>query len=253
MALIKTVAKRCQLLLTAAFGVKSNYADYDYIINWINIRNLDINNRFQALGLDFDTQVVVLPNVPANTTDLSSYQADGGLLSNLVIPDSTDGSSPLEWRLAGGSDLDWQGVPWVGKVLDTNTADEGNPVASESAYVGSFEWRGGIVYISPCNQIVDLRLRGDFVPNFAGDDAAQTLAKGIINVLAYWTCESIAKYAPGGEASSVAKAFNDDAKAAENDWVCMMAKAQQGMPIRLGGRRTQWGGSIGPFTVPIVN
>ena len=67
MGLIKSVALRCQTLLQAAYGSKSNYADYDYILKWIGITATDVNNRFQALGLNFDTQVVVLIGVPANT------------------------------------------------------------------------------------------------------------------------------------------------------------------------------------------
>lgn len=252
MQLIKDAALRAQNLLALALGKDSSYADYDYIINFIAIRNDDINLRFQSLGLNFDTQVVVLLNVPANTTDLSSYQAAGGALQNLFMIDSSDGTSPLEWRVAGGSDLDWQAVPMVGKVIDTNTATPGNPVASMSATVDSFEWRGGIVYISPCSQIVDLRIRGDFVPALTDDDASPFI-KGMLNVLVYWTCETISKYGPGQE-SNAYLGFKDDASRAEGDFLPILAKAQHSMPTRLGGRRTQIPGPIGlgAFTPPIV-
>lgn len=252
MQLVKDAATRAQTLLGAALGVSSNYADYDYIIKFIAIRNDDINLRFQSLGLNFDTQVVVLLNVPANTTDLSSYQQTGGALENLFMIDSSDGTSPLEWRPAGGTDLQWQPVPMVGKVVDTNTATPGNPVASESATVDSFEWRGGIIYISPCSQIVDLRVRGDFVPALTDNDAAPFI-KGILNVLVYWTCETICKYGPGQE-SNAYLGFKDDASRAEGDFLPILAKAQHSNPLRFGGRRTQWPGPVGfgPFTPPVV-
>lgn len=253
MALVKTAILRAQTLLIAAYGAKSNYADYDYINKFIAIRNTDINNRFQSLGLNFDTQVVVLTAVPANTTDLSSYQADGGALASLVVPDSSDGSSPVEWRITGQSDLDWMPVPLVGKVVDTNTASSNQPVASDDQTVESYEWRGGIIYLSPCDEVVDLRIRGDFLPNLADNDAASFI-RGILNVLVYWTCESISKYAPGGEAGPVYKGFFDDAKQAEADFVTTMAKAQMSNPLRLGGRRTQgFGlGFGGGFFPPVI-
>jgi len=48
--------------------------------------------------------------------------------------------------------------------------------------------------------------------------------------------------------------FETRAKAADNDFVCMLAKAQMSEPVRLGGRRTQWPGQVGfgSFTPPIV-
>ena len=218
MGLIKTAATAAQVMLTAAFGSKSNYADYDYIIKWINIRNRDLNNCFQALGLNFDTQVVVLVGVPANTVNLATYQVDGGALANLVIPDSTDGSSPIEWRVTGQDDFAWQPVPMVGKVIDTNTSTIPGRVISDSGTVESYEWRAGIVWMSPCNQIIDVRVRGDFLPSFSGDDAA-SYVKGTINLLAYWTCESISKYGPGGESGPIHTAFQSDFESAKDDFV----------------------------------
>lgn len=252
MQLIKDAALRAQNLLGLALGADSTYADYDYIIKFLAIRNDDINLRFQSLGLNFDTKVVVILNVPANTTDLSAYQAAGGPLENLYMPDSSDGTSPIEWRVAGQNDLSWQPVPWVGKVTDTNTATPGHPVASESAAVDSFEWRGGIIVISPCSQIVDLRVRGDFVPSLADNDAAPFI-KGMINYLVFYTCELITKYGPGQE-SNAYLGFKEDFKSAENDFVCVLAKAQMSDLPRLGGRRTQWPGPLGfgPFSPPIV-
>lgn len=252
MQLIADAAKRAQILLAAALGSDSNYADKDYIIQFLAIRNDDINLRFQSLGLNFDTQVVVVSNIPANTTDLSVYQAADGPLAQLFMPDSTDGSSPIDWRISGQSDLTWQPVEWVGKVADTNTAGTNQPVSSESASVDSFEWRGGIIYISPCNQTVDLRVRGDFLPSLADNDAAPFI-RGIINLLTYWTCETICKYGPGQE-SNAYMGFKDDAKSAENDFVCVVAKAQLSIPLRLGGRRTQpiAPAGYGQFTPPII-
>ena len=270
--MIKKVALRVQSLHNLCFGPDSALSDYDNIIKYVAIRNDDINVRFQSLGLQFDTQVVVLLQVPANTTDLSTYQADGGLLADLFMPDSTSGDSPLEWRLTGQSDLAWEPVPWVGKIIDTNSATQtpgggfggggfggggfggggGAPlVQSISSIVESFEWRSGIIYISPCNEIVDLRIRGDFVPNFADNDAAPII-KGMTSLIAYWTSDLMGGIGPGAEAGTVAAKFHEEAKQAEWDFICLLNKAQMSDVNRLGGRRTQWPGPVGTFTVPIV-
>jgi hypothetical protein len=172
----------------------------------------------------------------------------------LIIPESTDGSTPVEWRRAGQNDLEWLPVPWVGKVRDTNTANAGFPIASNSAAVVSFEWRDGTIFISPCQIAVDLRVRGQFVPSLADNDAAPFI-RGMINVLVYWSCEQICKYGPGEEeAGNAIKGFRDDAERAEWDFVTNLAKAQHSDPIRFGGRRTQWPGPVGMggMTPPIV-
>jgi hypothetical protein len=142
-------------------------------------------------------------------------------------------------------------VPMSGKVYDTNTAAAGQQVVSDSAIVESYEFRAGIIQISPCNQIVDFRVRGDFIPNFAGDDAA-SLWTGALNVLMYWTCELISGIGPGGESGPIHEGFEKHAQKAEDDFVCLLAKSQMGEVVRLGGRRTQWFGNAGGFTPPIV-
>lgn len=251
--LAKSVLNRLSQLMVLAYGKKSNLADVDYLTDFVAIRNEDINLRIQSLGLNFDTQVVVLPGVPANTTDLSAYQADGQPLAALIIPDSGDGSEPIEWRVAGQSDLMWQPVPWLGKVIDTNSSQTPGVVTSTSGCVDSFEWRAGIIYISPCNVAVDLRIRGTFLPILADNDAAQVI-KGLVNVIAYWTGEMVSALGPGGEAGPVHQWFATEAARAENDFICNLSKAQLTKQVRLGGRRTQWPGPLnaGTFTPPIV-
>jgi hypothetical protein len=126
-------------------------------------------------------------------------------------------------------------------------------VQSDSDIVESYEFRGGIIYISPCNQVVDLRVRGDFIPSVADNDAANFI-KGAINVFVYWACEMISALGPGAEASPVHAAFEKYAMKAEDDFVCLLAKSQMSEIVRLGGRRTQWanGAGSGGFTLPIV-
>src|SRR5580692_7855175 len=97
-----------QLIITrvqdALEDAGSAWTNADYITSALSIVNDDIEQELQNLGLNFDTQVIILPNVPAGTTDLSAYQADGEPLSGLILP------KVIEWRLAGQNQMDWEEV-----------------------------------------------------------------------------------------------------------------------------------------------
>jgi hypothetical protein len=249
MLTVATVARRVQILMQE-FGQDSNYNDIDQIIRYLTVVKDDIAAELEGIDLNFDTQVVVLSNVPAETTDLSTYQDSGGPLEQLIVPSSTDGSAPVEWRLAGQSDLTWKPVPELGKVEDTNSGT-GALVVSIRTGVSSYEFRGGIVYISPSNQAVDLRIRGQFMPDFADNDAAQ-YTPGLTNVLAYPVCALISALR-GGSGTTAAVVFKDLGKAALFTFQCRLTKAGHSQDIRLGGRRTQLGGTGQGLTVPIVD
>lgn len=248
--LVQKVVTRLQSLLKLAYGQDSDYADYDYLANFVAVVNDDIEAELDGLDLHFDVQVVVLLNVPANTTSLAGYQADGQPLMCLLFPNSTDGSSPIEWRVAGQSDQNWIEVPQVGKVLDTNTAPgNSGTVVSDSQSVASFEWRGGIIYISPSSQAVDIRVRGEFLPTLADNDAAP-FVKGLVNVIAYKTGSLVSQLGP--ENATAASFFEKGHNDALSVFEARIGKSKHGQTIRLGGRRSQYPGVGGGFTIPIV-
>lgn len=248
--LVKRVVTRLQKLMQLAFGQNSDYADYDYLANAVAVVNDDIEAELDALDLHFDTEVVVLTAVPANTKDLRNYQGTGGPLECMLFPNSADGSSPVEWRPTGQSDLNWMPVEQVGKVIDTNTAT-GNTgtTVSDSAAVVSWEWRGGIIYISPCSIVVDLRVRGEFEPTLADNDAAPYV-KGLTNVLAYKAGSLIS--ALGAENDKALAFFEKGYTDAKFVFETRISKSKHGQVIRLGSRRTQFSGVGGQFTTPIV-
>lgn len=241
---VPLIVQRVQFLLQDA---GSEWTNTDYVCSALDIVNDDIEQDLQNLGLNFDTQVVILPNVPANTTSLSSYQADGGPLSGLVSV------GRIEWRLAEQSQEDWQFVPPLDQVedTDTGTGEPGSPVASDVQDVESWEWRNGVVQLSPCSQIVDLRVRYQSLPTVLNADSPNQPFRGLVNPLAYATCEVIEVTRHNGESASSMKFQKLKVKALAT-FRATQVQSQQAKVVRLGGRRTSPQGAEGLFRSPIT-
>jgi hypothetical protein len=75
--------------------------DKDYILSFLTAENKSVENILENLDLSYDTSIYVLSPVPAGTTDLSAWQADGQTLQNMMFPIA------LEWRLTGQNDTQW--------------------------------------------------------------------------------------------------------------------------------------------------
>ena len=226
---VSTIVSRIQNELQD-FGKK--WATFDYIVNFLSTANEDVCTRLESQDLAFQINVIVLPAVPADTTDLSSYQIQGSPLYGLVIPRS------MEWRFVGQNDEQWQIVTKVDKVIDTNTAASGQPVASNEPGIDSYEWRGGIIYISPSNQPVDIRLRGEFLPPLLNNDSDVQIV-GLTNPLVYRTCWKIAN--TRSQMSNMVAVFDAQYKEAIDNYEVMQVKERQNTPQRFGGRRTAMG------------
>src|SRR6266851_4549893 len=209
------------------------WTDQDYILSVLSVVNRDIEEALQNLGLNFDTQVVILPGVPANTTDLSQYQADGQALSGLVLP------KVVEWRLVGENNENWKFVPPVDKEIDTDTGTgaPGAVVASNSASVESWEWRGGIVFISPASMAVDIRVRFQSLPTILNADQPNQPFRGLINPLGYATCEHIENQRLGGNSANAAK-FEKWKTRAFGTFRATQVQATHSKVERLAGRRS---------------
>ena len=206
--------------------------DRDTIVGHLEITNDEMADKFQSYGLRFETKVVVLGAIAANTTDLSSLQAPDQDLWNLLVPES------LDWKLAGQSELLWKPVPDVETLADVNIGSgvAGQAIVSSVPYVASWEWRGGTIFVSPCNQPVDFRVRGQFMPDLVSDDSVDPL-RAAINVLVFATARSVA-VTEGGPASALAKDFGARMLNSLADFQSNQTKAQQTKTLRLGGRRT---------------
>src|SRR5579872_1072140 len=135
---------------------QDDWCDKDYILNFLSIHHEDVDNVLENLDLSYDTQVVVLSAVPAGTSDLSAFEVSGQPLSSIMYP------IKLEWRLVGGTDINWRKIPRQDEIEDVLIPTAGGPSQTEG--IASFEWRGGIIYISPSSVDVDIRVRFDALP-----------------------------------------------------------------------------------------
>jgi len=223
----------------------SSWTDPDYILGKLVTVGDDIAVRLQLLDLNYNTQEVILFNIPANTTSLASFQQTGGELAEMILPKS------VEWRLAGQTQEQWDPVELVDKVVDTDTGTgaPGTPVESDDPTVESYEWRGGVLLISPCEEPVDLRIRFVATAIQLNSNSAQQ-ALGLTNVYVYRCCEKICM-SRGGD--GVAQ-FNGYYERACADFEGLSVKSQHSKPNRLGGRRSASpsGRPMGGWQPPIV-
>lgn len=242
---VQKIQKRVQTL-TAEMG--QDWATPDYILEHLAIVNDDLEPELQMYNLNFETQSVILPNIPANTTSLAAFQEDGQPMAGLILPNT------LEWRLVGQNDEQWQPVEYVQKVIDTNTgtSEPGSATASNYNIVVSWEYRNGKVLISPCAQPVDLRIRYQSLPvevQDASDEESQPI-RGVTNILVYDVVLSIDTVRKASNRDFIAMIGARRAKAF-GVFVANQQKAKQGQMLRLGGRRSNFYGrsTSGP---PIV-
>lgn len=216
--------------------------DKNSIIGQLAIVNDEMASQFQSFGFKFETQVVVLGDIAPNTTDLSAQQAQGQPLFDLVTPEAID------WKLTGQPEVMWKPVSDLPRVVDTNMGSglAGSPVQSVSDWVDSYEWRGGTIFISPCALAVDLRVRGQFMPNMVDNDATDPI-RAAVNILAFFTAAAILFDAGGPDSKLGLKREAQGMKSLAN-FQSNMSKARQGKLMRLGGRRT---GTRSGFPPPV--
>lgn len=317
-----------QLIITrvqdALEDAGSAWTNADYICSALSIVNDDIEQELENLGLNFDTQVIILPSVPANTVDLSAYQAEGQPLSGMIMP------KVVEWRLAGQNQEMWTEVDPVDKVIDTDTGTgvnaapvetqttsavtiAGSPflvdlqaasnisvgmevtvdsgpltetvevlavssapasftavfnnlhaigaavvgsapgVASDDPTIESWEWRAGVLILSPSSQILDLRIRFQSLPTNLNADSPYQPFRGLVNPLTY----AVAEWIEGkrcGQSSENKMGYEKKKIRALGIFRATQVQGQQSKFTRLGGRRSAgYGQPLGPFSSPIVS
>jgi len=129
-------------------------------------------------------------------------------------------------------------------------------VQSDDPTVESYEWRGGILKLSPASTPVDLRIRfvATAIPPTL-DNNSQQFIIGLTNVYVYKCCVKICA-ARGVGTNALVTFFTAEYTRACADFEGLSVKTQQSKTFRLGGRRSNAGpnSDVGaPQGAPIVN
>jgi hypothetical protein len=103
----------------------------------------------------FITKVVTIPGLPIATTDLSAWQNDTQKQSLYGLMDPLR----LDWKNAGAPEITYT------EVRKTDILPNYSPAAPMPLGQMYFEWRRMIVYLTPMAYLVDLRVRGEFLPD----------------------------------------------------------------------------------------
>jgi hypothetical protein len=148
----------------------ATYATDAFLLPLINQKYEELYNRMLSTGAEFERKVVELFGVAPQTPDLSAYNLAGQPLELMVQP------LMLEWKLAGLDSTNYRQATLVDKKKDV-IADQ---------FIEEWEWRTGIIYLTPCVLAVDLRIRGDFLfDSLAADQDVVAVTKNFGHALAY--------------------------------------------------------------------
>jgi hypothetical protein len=148
----------------------ATYATDAFLLPLINQKYEELYNRMLSTGAEFERKAVEIFSVAPQTPDLSAYGLTGQPLELMVQP------LTLEWKMAGLDNTNYKMATLVDKVKDV-IADQ---------FVDDWEWRAGILYLTPCTLPVDLRIRGDFLfASLASDQDVVSVTKNFGHALAY--------------------------------------------------------------------
>lgn len=218
---LNEVCKRVQDALSDPSGSQFTTAS---LITPVNQCFDDLSNEISQLELSYERVVAVINPFPAGTTDTSAYEADGGSLQAINEPEL------VEYKLVGEDDTQYKKVDRVDKVDD---------VAAGTPGITSYEWRGGVVYVSKSSVDVILRIRFQAMSTNLVD-ATDKVTRGVTNVLAYKVAEYVAGKRGGDNGTKLAQRYGAKAQAALDNFLVMAVKNDQMQNRRLGtvrGRR----------------
>ena len=199
--------------------------------------------RLQILYLSetcspYITKQVVLPNLPIGTTDLSKWQNDKdqpffGLFN--VFQNS------IYWKMAGAPVSQFRQAKQYDVLPDVDPASQNPPYAGMG-----WEWRAWVVYLTPLNYEIDIRIRGEFIPAPLLDEDTEIAVHPLLgDVLAEDSaaCASRERANPGQM-----QAYQLTGTQGLDNIANQLVRSQQGTTVRVGrasrggmGRWPGWG------------
>lgn len=228
---VSTVIKRIQVQLDDPSGKRFDTA---YILGFLDQNWEDLMTEFEAYGLTFEDQVLVIQSVPAQTKDLSAYQTTGQALQYMIQPKF------LEWKVVGDDDTKYKKIPLVDHLRDQQ--DE-----SISTGIANYEFRDGVIFISASAVDVDIRVRYQSAPT-AFTDPTNQIIRGTTNVFVYKAASQIADR--NGQAE-LAQSLAKDLWEAKDNFERVLVRMDQ-LKIRKFGRMNPRGNTAFGWNTPIA-
>lgn len=148
---VAAIMNRARWLLK---DTKASWATDAFLLEGMNHVSETAFLELVNINFPFDESVIELLNVPANTVNLSAYDASQtNLLQFLVTP------RYLDWKLNGRPVTEYSSVDKVDKLPDIGTGVSAANVVSSSQSVDYWEYRSMAIFITPASVAVDIRIR----------------------------------------------------------------------------------------------
>ena len=194
----------------------ASYATDAFLLPLINQKYEELYNRMLSTGAEFERRVAELFNVPAQTANLSAYALVGQPLELMMQP------LQFEWKQAGLDPTNYRIAPLTDRVADV----------IPDQLIQNWEWRSGVIYLTPCTLAVDIRIRGDFLfAALSTDSDAIAVTKNFGHALAYGTAALVGAVR-GNQAWAQAYTLLQDN--AVDDVMQYLTRKDQGKVRRLG-------------------
>ncbi len=135
--------------------VKGSWATDQFLLEGMNHVYETAFLELVNINFPFDETVGELLAVPANTVDITAYDAAQAspLLTFMVTPQQ------IEWKIAGRPVTEYANVEKVDKVPDVGTGVSLTNIVSDLQAVIAYDFRSMAIHITPASIIVDLRIR----------------------------------------------------------------------------------------------
>lgn len=202
---------------------QGSYLTDDFVTPLIQEVYDDANSQMASTQSSYDIGVIEAPGILPGTPNLGALQAGKGPLSSLV-------AQPLriDWKAAGDDPVHYQLIANYG-VLPDMEPQEG---------IAGWEFRSGVIWLTPSSIAVDLRVRGEFGPApLTNDESVLVTHPRIGYVVAYGTAALIA--AVRGNAQWVQE-YESKTVEGMDEIMLQLVRGEQGQ-VRRTGRQTQRG------------
>lgn len=122
---------------------QKDWATPEALLPYFQLIYSDCFNELMEINYEFDEAIVEIPALPANTDDLSAYQASGGVLELIVVP------TFIDWKPLNDPVTSYSPVKGPIEKLDDVT-DMQTP--------WQWNFRQQIIRMTPCSVSVDIRV-----------------------------------------------------------------------------------------------